>query len=251
MDLRLRRIEILRRVETGELSPEDGNRLLLELEEREAEAQAAPIAPIAPVQAVGIQAESDGTSQAVIELPAPSETSSSTPPLEGKVEGPPSDQPGVEEIQSPKTDGWRGLWVLPFLLGLLLTLFSVNWMYQGFVSAGLSWGFWLSFIPFAIGILLMWAGWETRLARWLHLRIRRRPGSKPPVIAFSLPLPFGLTRWVVQRFGRFTPQVNGQDAADVIDELDQAFATDGPTHVFVDDAEGEQVEIWIDGPTRK
>jgi len=143
------------------------------------------------------------------------------------------------------------LWVLPFLLGLFLTLFSVNWMYLGWFSAGLSWGFWLSFIPFAVGVLLMWASWEMRLARWLHLRIRQRPGARPQVIAFSVPLPFGLTRWIIQRFGRFTPRVNGQDAAEILDELDQAFATDGPTHVFVDGEDGQQVEIWIEGPAKK
>ncbi len=249
MDLRLRRIDILRRVESGELDPEDGNRLLLELEEREAEAQAVPIEP---TKAVGIQAEPDGLSHAALAgEPVQSEPASSMPPVPESPEGSPDAQPAEDEFQSSKYSGWPGLWVLPFLLGLFLTLFSVSWMYQGWIAAGLSWGFWLSFIPFTIGILLMWAGWEMRLARWLHLRIRQKPGSRPPVIAFSLPLPFGLTRWFVRHFGRFAPHVNGQDASEVIDELDQAFATDDPTHIFVNDEDGSQVEIWIDGPARK
>ncbi len=244
MDLRLRRMEILRRVESGELDPEEGNRLLLELEEREAEARPG-VAEAVSVE--GDEAEPHETASFVSEpvQPAPE------PPLQGVVEEPGKDQPAGEDSQPPRTNSWLGLWVLPFVLGLLLTVFSVSWMYQGWLAAGLSWGFWLSFIPFAIGVLLMWAGWETRLARWLHLRIRQRPGSRPQVIAFSLPLPIGLTRWAVRRFGRYTPFANDQGSADVLDELDQAFAAGDPTHIFVDDKNGEQVEIWIDGPTRK
>ncbi len=247
MDLRMRRIEILRRVETGELSPEDGNRLLLELEEREAEAQPVVVEPFIEKSYQG-----EPASQAAVLVGDPVRPASvPEPPLKEEVEQPAASQPAGEESQPPKSSGWLGLWVLPFLVGLLLTVFSVSWMYQGYLAAGLSWGFWLSFIPFATGILLMWAGWETRLARWLHLRIRQRPGARPQVIAFSLPLPIGLTRWAVRRFGHYTPFAGGQDSGDILDELDQAFTADGPTHIFVDDKDGEQVEIWIDGPSRK
>ncbi len=248
MDLRQRRMEILHRVESGELSPEDGNRLLLELEEREAEGDSVVVEP---VKVEGFWADPVGVSAAAVAEPLQPAPVAPELPLQGEVEGAPSSQPVEEEAKPPKSGGWLGLWVVPFLLGLLLTLFSVNWMYQGWLLAGLSWGFWLSFIPFAIGVLLMWAGWEMRLARWLHLHIRQKPGEKPQVIAFSLPLPIGLTRWAVRRFGRYTPFPNGRDSGELLDELDQAFTADGPTHIFVDDEDGEQVEIWIDGPGRK
>lgn len=248
MDLRQRRMEILRRVESGELDPEDGNRLLLELEELELDSRSAVVEP---VKAEGFQAKPDGMTAVAVARPVQAEPSPPEQPLQAEVEEPSFNQPAEEENQAPKSGGWGGLWVVPFLLGLLLTLFSVNWMYQGWLAAGLGWGFWLSFIPFAIGVLLMWAGWETRLARWLHIRFRQRPGSRPQVIAFSLPLPIGLTRWAVRRFGHYTPFNNGQDSADILDELDQAFSADGPTHIFVDDRDGEQVEIWVDGPARK
>ncbi len=244
MDLRLRRMEILRRVESGELDPEDGNRLLLELEEREAEAQPAA------VEAVRAEGYEAGPGEAASFASEPVQPALE-PPMQGVVEEPVQKQPAGEESQPPRSNSWLGLWVVPFLLGLLLTVFSATWMYQGWLAAGLSWGFWLSFIPFAIGVLLMWAGWETRLARWLHLRIRQRPGSRPQVIAFSLPLPIGLTRWAVRRFGRYTPFANDQGSADVLDELDQAFAAGDPTHIYVDDRDGTRVEIWIDGPRRK
>ncbi len=249
MDLRMRRMEILRRVESGELGPEDGNRLLLELEEREAEALPGVMES---VKDEGFPTGLEAAAAAVASDPIPPAPASPEPPLQGEVEEPVSSPPVTEESQPPKSSGWLGLWMLPFVLGLILTVFSATWMYQGWLAAGLSWGFWLSLIPFAIGVLLMWAGWEARRARWLHLRIRQRPGSHPQVIAFSLPLPIGLTRWAVRRFGHYTPfATNGQDSGDILDELDQAFTADGPTHIFVDDKDGEQVEIWIDGPARK
>jgi len=250
MDLRQRRMDILRRVEAGELTPEDGNRLLLELEEREA---AGEPRVVEPVKTEGFRAEPAGMPAVVITepvlQPAPAAPG---PSSQGEVDEPGSSLPAEEEeSKPPKSSGWLGLWVVPFVLGLLLTLFSVNWIYQGWLAAGLSWGFWLSFFPLAIGILLMWAGWEMRLARWLHLRIRQKPGEKPQVIAFSLPLPIGLTRWTFRRFGHYTPFANGRERGEILDELDQAFTADGPTHIFVDDEDGEQVDIWIDGPARK
>ncbi len=245
MDLRLRRMDILRRVESGELNPEDGNRLLLELEERELEQ------PLEPLPAAGFQAPASGSPQAAVSEGTSLGTLPSDPPAATGVGTLPPVAPDVEEKPSPKFSGWRGWWVLPFVLGLLLTLFSVNWMYMGWVSAGLSWGFWLSFIPFALGIVVMWASWQMRFARWLHLHIRQRPGATPQVIAFSVPLPFGLTRWIIRNFGRFAPQVNSQDAVEILDELDEGFMTGDASHIFIDGADGQQVEIWIEGPAKK
>jgi hypothetical protein len=255
MDFRQRRMELLRRVQAGELSAEDGNRYLAELEQLQAE-QVADL----PIYAPG-------------PTPAPGNPIGSAP--DGFIQENPLDQPDrdaskaeaaqpsaphpevIEPIQPAETvqpagrvSGWRSLWLLPFLLGLFLTLVSVNWMYLGLATAGLSWGFWLSFFPFAVGILLMWAGWELNTSRWLHVRIRQRPGARPLDLAFSVPLPLGLTRWAIQRFGRFSPQVNRQDLDEFLREVDQATTVDGAMHLFVDDYDGEQVDIWIEGKNR-
>lgn len=266
MDLRERRISILHQVESGELTPEDGNRLLTELEERVLDELSEPAAPAGALRAVNLVPSSDNhTSPANLvpmtnQEPTLTGASGSLPEKDPSPAGVASQphpeilgriQPVETEQDARQLTDWRGLWALPFLLGLFLTLVSINWMYLGLASAGLSWGFWLSFFPLALGILLMWAGWEMRKARWLHLRIRQRPGQRPAVIAISLPLPIGFTRWVVQRVGKFSPQVKGQDMGDFLDEFDQAIATDGPMHVYEDDEDGEQVEIWIEGPTKK
>lgn len=245
MDLRQRRLDILRRVESGELSLEEGNRLLFEIEEREGEASALG----EPVEMAGAHfATGNGNQTGTYETPSAEPTAYS--PVEPEPEPAPAGQPADVESRLIKMTGWRGLWVVPFLLGLLLTLVSVNWMVLGFSAAGLSWGFWLSFFPFAIGVLMMWASWQMRLARWLHLRIRQQPGARPQNIAFSLPLPIGLTRWVIRRFGRFSPGMNGQGGVEILEELDQVLAADDLMHVYVDGEDGQQVEIWVEGPAK-
>jgi len=252
-----RRMSILRRVESGELGLEDGNRLLLELEERAqdgvGDAVKAAAAPLTQTVTVSANLTVPPATQLADEPAAlAAQNPVSAAPAGPVVPQPQPVQTGqvVAEEKQASPAGWRPLWILPFLLGLFLTMISVNWMYLGWAAAGLGWGFWLSFFPLALGIGLMWMGWELRAARWLHLRIRQASGEHPRVIAFSLPLPIGLTRWAVQRFGKYSPQINGQDVGAFLDEFDQAIATDGPMHVYVDNQDGEQVEIWIEGPKR-
>ncbi len=264
MDLRQRRIEVLRRVEAGELSPEEGNRFLLGLDQVAAagpapEGQALQREPVpAPAAEEKTGAVSESAPAGLgIALPAPVVTSTQAEPAAESSDGASESEQAQSQAQATtqaatpgpqarRTSGWRGLWLLPLLLGLFLTLVSINWMYLGLVTAGLSWGFWLSFFPFALGVLLMWAGWELNGARWMHVRIRQRPGAHPERMDFSIPLPLGLTRWVVRKFGRFSPQVNGQDVSDFLDEIDRATAEDGAMHVFIDDPDGSEVEIWVE-----
>ena len=120
-------------------------------------------------------------------------------------------------------------------------------MLQGYSTAGLSWGFWLSFFPMALGVVMMWFGWEVRQARWLHLRVNQGAGNFPRVIAFSFPIPTGLMRWGMQRFGHFQSVQQVQSVATFMEDLDAAVAKDGPMHILVDDdKDGKHVELWID-----
>jgi len=258
-DKHARRMNILNLVASGELTLDQGNRLLTQLDQQseDEEMQVAatvwptsvtqdgdppesPAAPAAPAVETLIGTASEG--------PAVNDPPPTAGPAPVAAAAPDMASPAEVVPEENRSGGSRGWWLVPFLLGLLLTLVSVNWMYLGFAAAGLGWGFWLSFLPLALGILLMWAGWEMRGARWLHLRVRQSPGHTPSLIAISFPLPIGLTRWAVQRFGRYSPGMNGQNPVDILDELDQALAADGPMHIYVDSEHGEQVELWVDGP---
>lgn len=163
-------------------------------------------------------------------------------------EPPSSARPGPADELRPLDALWRGWWMLVFIPGLLLVIAAVDSMSRGFITAGLSWGFWLSFIPFGLGVLLMWLGWEVRMARWLYIHIQQKPGAHPREIRLSFPLPTGLLNWGLRRFGRFDARFHGQDVATLFEEIDQSVTTDSPIHILVDEGNGEQVEVWIDGP---
>ena len=98
---------------------------------------------------------------------------------------------------------------------------------------------------------MMWLGWEVRIARWFHLHVKQKNKPGPHEITISFPLPIGLVSWGIRRFGHFASPMRGKDMDGILEELDQAVASDGPMHIFVDDEDGDQVEIWIDGPRSK
>lgn len=203
------RMEILRRVERGEISTEEGARLLAELEQ-------------------GI-------------LPSPSKEARLG--AEAQAAPPPAAQ--LSEEEQARVRGWKSWWLLPFLLGLALTLGAATWMYQGWLAAGAGWGFWLSFIPLALGIFLLVVGWQSRDGRWLHVRIHRK-GRPAPAFAFSLPIPVGSLRWALRMADRFSSaDIKEQQIQEVLSALDQEISPENPLHVWVDGEDGEQVEVWI------
>jgi len=210
MSLRDDRLSILQKLERGDLSKEEAARLLTQLDEEKIPATRA------------------------LEVVEPEVIS--------------EDEPFRDASTLPEKSHLRSeLWLIPFVLGLLLTVSAAMWMAQGWAAAPFGWGFWLSFFPLALGVGLMWLGWETRKARWLHLRMKQAPGKRPRQIAFSLPLPAGLLRWGMARSRGLSGNEKMQNVAQFVEEMNAAVANDGPMHILVDDdKDGEKVEIWID-----
>ncbi len=251
MDIKAQRLEILQQVENGEITLEEASRWLAALDrvisKNGAHLQADIDRPADLPEALPVAANP------VVE-PAPSGVLIPPPPVaEFRSTVPDVVEPAQvvgnqAEIHPPF---WRGWWLIVFIPGLLLLAAAVNWMVQGYLAAGLSWGFWLSFIPFTIGVLMVWLGWEVRIARWFHLHVTQNNKPGPHEITISFPLPVGLVSWGIRRFGHFAGPMRGKDMEGILDELDQAVAKDGPMHIFVDDEDGDKVEIWIDGPRSK
>lgn len=266
MNLREGRLKILKQVEDGIISLEEASRLLVALENQgqAAVGQENPGLLEHTANTPTLAENSSAAGKYAAGLALPLEVVSEAPSVlnQGSIENNPlrgGDNPSQPDTDSqvtghtvvaeepPRAPFWRGWWLLVFIPGLLLVAASVEWMYEGFLAARLGWGVWLSLIPFGFGVLLIWLGWEIRTARWLHIRIQQKPGSHPSRLTISLPLPTRLISWGIRRFGRFAPPAHGQDVAEFLEQVDQAVATEGPLHVYVDDKDGEQVELWIDG----
>ena len=226
MTLHEQRLDILRKVESGELSTEDGSRLLEELE------MGLPPGPGESLPAV----------QEPV-LPAPEIEFISLPAA------PQADQaPQLTDLEASRFNFWQKWWLLPFGIGVVLTLLGAYWMYLGYVSAGLGWGFWLSWIPFGLGVLITAAAARSRTARWLHVRVREGGGKdgRPHNINISFPLPISFGAWVLRTFGRWMPNdFQKQHMDEVLGMLDQALTKDTPLHVMVNEKDGDQVEVFI------
>ena len=140
-------------------------------------------------------------------------------------------------------------WILPYTVGVILTTIGSIWLFLGWNNGQFGFGFWLAWIPFLLGVLLMSLSWRARASHWLHLRVRQRPGKRPSVISISIPLPFGFIKWASRNFGQyFPPEIRGIDLDELIDEMDASISSDNPIYIWVnDEKEGQQVEIWIGG----
>ena len=201
------KLEILRKVEDGTLSPEEGSDLIGILEAAKA-----------------VESEPE-----IIQ-----------PPLEPEAPQAPEATPRVSGC-------WKAAWSMILLGGAVLTAFSAYWIYQGYQKAGLGWGFWLSWIPFAIGILIMVFGWILMESPWLHVRVKTRDSGKLQKIVISIPLPLRLVSWVFRTFGQYMPpEVKEKGVEEMLLEIDQALKRGEPFQVEVDDKEdGDQVFIYI------
>ncbi|HCU56669.1 MAG TPA: hypothetical protein DF984_00310 [Anaerolineaceae bacterium] len=149
--------------------------------------------------------------------------------------------PDEELDRMKKLKRW---WILPFALGLIITLSGAIWMYSGYLANGFGWGFWLSWFPFLIGIVLVAVSFPTAKSLWLHVRIKQKEGETPQQINISFPLPLRIAKWGMATFGDKIPDIKGQKAGDISVVLDN-ITPDAPLYVHVEDDDGEDVEVFI------
>ncbi len=209
------RLDILRKIETGELSAEEGLRLIGQLEGEVSDAGAE----------VGVVAQDAGS-----EADAPAGGKA----VQGEVVLP---EP-APDFRRWKTWSWVG-----FGLFTLLTAVSALWMVQGWQAHPFGWGFWLAWIPFLIGVAGMALMFNTR---WLHIRIRQTPGATPERIAISIPFPFELISWFSRTFPQWMPEGRqGINLGEILDEMGHGISREEPIIIQVEDKDGEHVEIFI------
>ena len=163
------------------------------------------------------------------------------PPAADKPEAPASQR-------APNLAHWRRWWVLPFAVGLALTMFSSGLLFWALRAADfrLSGWFFLALAPFTVSVAVLALAAASRSARWLHLRVDTGRAEWPRQIAISLPLPLGLTVWALRTFGHRLPQLRQTGVDEVLLALGETTSPQTPFYVEVDQGrDGEKVQVYI------
>jgi len=153
-------------------------------------------------------------------------------------------QPQIPQEELDRMKRLKRWWVLPFVIGLVITILGAVWMYMGYSTKGFGFGFWLSWIPFLLGVFITAVSFQSSHGVWLHVRINQKPGETPQRIAISLPIPISLTRWVVSSFGDRIPGMRDQPVAEY-SEILKNISPEEPFYVHVNEGDGEEVEVFI------
>lgn len=207
-------LEILKKVESGELSVEEGARRLQELENR-AGAAANGTVPVSDSTAAWSSAQVSVTTPQGIEA--------------------------HDEDLPPDLGWWKKGWLIPFWVGtgiLVLGALQMGWAYS---SQKFFW-FYCAWLPMLGGLLVLLLSWWSQRARWVHVRVQDADGSR---VSISVPLPLGLAGWAFRVFGRFIPNMEKKVLDDLPGILDALSKEKGPATVEVNDEDGSRVRVYI------
>jgi hypothetical protein len=220
-------MDILNRVKSGELSAEEGAKLLQELEDRTGAQDQDQVDPAS--QAVWID-------QPVMQTPG-GEHAAAAPEIVSAFgeEQPPAEEP------LPDLGWWRKGWLVPFWAGTVILVLSALWMGSAYSSRNYFW-FYCSWLPMLFGLLVLFLSWWSQQARWVHVRIKDADGTR---VAVSLPLPLGLAGRLLHIFGRFIPNLDRKALENLPEIFDTLAKEKGPTTVEVDEKDGTRVRVYI------
>ncbi len=212
MTTNLLRKAILEKVSNGELTIDEANLKLVELEQG-----------ILSDEVTSSSAEQDGQ-----------QTQSPTP-----------ESNRILDDQTVRK--WKDWWLVPFIISILLTALAGYLVIDTYQKFGLNVGFWFALLLLLVcvgGVVLSAA---SRNSLWLHIRVQKKDRLAKGNINISLPIPFHAISIIVPMFQWAMPEeVRQKDLAGMIGEIGNGISGGEPLSIFVDDDnEEERVEIFI------
>ncbi|HEX7542433.1 MAG TPA: hypothetical protein VF352_09910 [Anaerolineales bacterium] len=218
------RTQVLKMIENGKISPEDGLKLMQTLDQSPAEEElpagatetGAGSKPEAAAKENGAEVQAEKSSFEI--------------------------DPRIGQVKSAV----RRLWQIPLWIGVLITILSAWGMYSLVQAARLNFWFYCLSAPLLLGVLVIVAAVGSRKARWLFVDVHQKHGEKPAHIFLGFPLPLKLASWVLRTFGRFIPDLGSTKLNDVMQVVDAGFNGEEPLVINVDEGEeGERVQVYI------
>lgn len=228
---------ILEMIDRGKISAEDGLHLLQSLPEEEIE-EGEDFYPESFEQ----QTYADASPEEHIAAPLPLGEQTGT---EGGYRSSEENSGYRANTAKPDFNRWRGYWIIPLWIGVGITIGGSLLMLWAAQTAGLGFWFLCASVPFAIGVLTLALAWQSRSARWLHLRVQQRPGEWPRTIAFSFPLPLRISSWFMRIFKPYIPGMQDVSIDEMLSALETSTSSEEPLTIEVEEDDGERVQIYI------
>jgi hypothetical protein len=223
------RQQVLKMIEQGTISPEEGLKLMRTLDQSKAEDETAASSPVATQVPAAAAGENFSNQEREGDAPAGSRL---------------EDDPRILRIKEIVAR----LWHIPLWIGVAFTMLSAWGMYALILASRLNFWFFCLFLTLLLGVLLIMAAIGSRRARWLFVDVRQKPGSKPSRIFLGFPLPLKLAAWALRTFGQFIPEFKKSrvDIDEMLQVIETGISSDHPFVVNVDEGEsGDRVRVYI------
>jgi hypothetical protein len=218
------REQVLKMIENGTISPEDGLKLMQTLDQSPAEDEA-----------VVAGAEIKDRSEPVV---APIENGSGAQKEKSSFDK----DPRIDQVKSTV----RRLWQIPLWIGVFITILSAWGMFSLVQAARLNFWFYCLSAPLLLGVLVIVAAIGSRKARWIFVDVHQKPGEKPERIFLGFPLPMKLAAWGMRTFGHKIPDMDKAKVEGVVQVIETGFTGEEPLVVNVDEGDGgERVRVYI------
>jgi hypothetical protein len=218
------RAQVLKMIETGRITPEEGLKLMQTLDENPVidEIKSEPTAEV-PESVSEERANENGS----------------------KTEGEKSNfeiDPRIARVKSVA----RRLWQIPLWLGVLITILSAWGMYALVQANRLNFWFVCLIFLLLVGVLVIAAAVGSRKARWIFVDVHQSPNEKPARIFLGFPLPLKFAAWFLRTFGHFIPNLGSMNLDEMIQAVETGLTGKDPLVVNVDEGEnGDRVQIYI------
>lgn len=218
------RQQILKMIEEGKITPDEGLKLMQALDDVPVDEEPASLPP-----APDFPAGEDASDAEPVFVTSPS----------GEADG---EKVRRESFFAGKVNRFRRLWMIPMTLGVLATVGAAYWMYAALENAGMGFWFYCSWLPFALGVLVIALAFSSRDSLWLYVNVKQKPGEKPSRIVVSFPM--SLVTWLFGIFGNRMPGRERERVGMVMDAFQKSISSGEPILIEVDD-DGAHVQVYI------
>lgn len=185
------RMEILQKLERGEISPADAEKMLSGLMDIPRPAPPTRMSILEQVEAGTLSA--DDAADELLKQAGGKNRSRQHSRSDSRQQDAEADD--FVSFTPIKRNSVMGSFL--FIAGLSVTLLAALWMGMILQRSGLTFGFFCLWLPFAVGLAALALGWAARNGEWMQLNVRsRKEGNRNVFI--SLPLPLS----IIERFAK-------------------------------------------------